>query len=214
MSNWTNINGMITVEPLGRTQAEKRYILDTVLQHLPLVTGDEEDMNICVIQKDGRCSSSSMDEFGQKTNNLIDDYGQKSYYGKLEIQNEYIIIVYGSLRGRCFERTLKDFNKWLCRLARRVRIEDMLVEIKDYEKSLIIKNHEIGKDKKSNTAYGQMYEKPTWYRGNHESEPNWCEYLMWESMKGYSYPMTLAYKYYEDENNDKEVKRRLKYKYE
>ena len=43
MSWWTYINGTITVSPMGRTQAEKRYILETVLDHLPLVTGSERD---------------------------------------------------------------------------------------------------------------------------------------------------------------------------
>lgn len=28
MSNWTYINGTITVRPMGRTQPEKRYILE------------------------------------------------------------------------------------------------------------------------------------------------------------------------------------------
>ncbi len=45
MSWWTYVNGTV-VHPMGRTQTEKRYILDTVLAHLPLVTGSEEDMNI------------------------------------------------------------------------------------------------------------------------------------------------------------------------
>ena len=35
MSNWTHITGVITVEPMGRCQAEARYILDMVLAHLP-----------------------------------------------------------------------------------------------------------------------------------------------------------------------------------
>ena len=29
MSSWTYINGTITVSPIGRTQPEKKYILDT-----------------------------------------------------------------------------------------------------------------------------------------------------------------------------------------
>ena len=59
MSWWTYINGTITVEPMGRTQAEKRYILETVLNHLPIVTGSERDMEVHIIQKDGHNSSSS-----------------------------------------------------------------------------------------------------------------------------------------------------------
>ena len=37
MSYWTYVNGTVIVSPMGRTQAEKRYILDTVLSHLPRV---------------------------------------------------------------------------------------------------------------------------------------------------------------------------------
>ena len=51
MSNWSYIQGTITASPIGRTQAQKRYILDTVLAHLPIVSGSERDMNVYVIQK-------------------------------------------------------------------------------------------------------------------------------------------------------------------
>ena len=78
MSSWTYINGTITVRPMGRTQPEKRYILETVLNHLPRVTGSEGDMNVYIIQKNGHNSSCSCDEFGEVTNNLIDRYGYKS----------------------------------------------------------------------------------------------------------------------------------------
>lgn len=53
MSYWTYVNGTVIVSPMGRTQAEKRYILDTVLSHLPRVIGSEGDMNVYVIQKSG-----------------------------------------------------------------------------------------------------------------------------------------------------------------
>lgn len=42
-------------------------------------------------------------------------------------------------------------------------------------------------------------------------EPNWCEYLMWDRAKGSMFPMILGYKYFNDEKNDKEVERRIKY---
>lgn len=42
MSLWTHINGTITIDAIGRTQAENKYILDTILEHLPLVTGSEK----------------------------------------------------------------------------------------------------------------------------------------------------------------------------
>lgn len=71
MSYWTYVNGTITVSPMGRTQAEKEYILKTVLNHLPLVTGSERDMNVYIIQKNGSNTCSSCDEFGEVTNNLL-----------------------------------------------------------------------------------------------------------------------------------------------
>lgn len=42
MSWWTYVHGIVVVKPMGRTQAEKRYILDTVLEHLPIL--DLENM--------------------------------------------------------------------------------------------------------------------------------------------------------------------------
>lgn len=58
MSWWTYINGSIVVYPMGRTQPEKKYILDTVLAHLPLVTGSEGGYG-CV------CSSEKWDKLIQ-----------------------------------------------------------------------------------------------------------------------------------------------------
>lgn len=93
MSSWTYINGTITVRPMGRTQPEKRYILETVLNHLPRVTGSEGDMNVYIIQKNGYNSSCSRDEFGEITNNLTDWYGNKSRNrGMLRTQDEYILV--------------------------------------------------------------------------------------------------------------------------
>ena len=78
MSSWTYVHGTIVVSPLGRTQHEKRYILETVLDHLPVVTGSERDMEVYVIQKRGYNSSSSSDEFFEGTNNLRDSRGRRS----------------------------------------------------------------------------------------------------------------------------------------
>ena len=205
MSWWTYVNGTVTVRPMGRTQAEKRYILDTVLEHLPLVSGSESNMEIYVIQKRGDNSSCSCDEFGYTTNNLIDRYGRRDGKGGwLRTQDEYIIIVNGSLRDRMFKQTLLEFNKWICRLAKRVGVEDVLVEIKSYGESRIIRN--------SNDIYGKMFENPSWCKGkNKDKEPNWCEYLMWDRMKDCQFPMVLGYKYFNDEENDKEVERRMDY---
>ena len=202
---------------MGRTQAEKRYILESVLDHLPIVSGSEEDMNVYIIQPKGYESSSSCDEFGNRTNNLVDRYNQKNTRnGWLRVQEEYILVVDGSLRDRMFGETYKEFQKWLCRLAKRVDVEDVFVEIKAYEKSVVIRNE--------NDVYSEMFEAPSWCGdGTHRNwnlnkklkqyhsdetryfEPNWCEYLMWERMDDCDYPRLLGYKYFDDEENDKKV---------
>lgn len=79
MSNWIYINGVITVDPLGRTQAESRYILETVLNHLPVVKGSEVDMQLYINQSRIYADSYTSDEFEQITNNLVDEYGRKQW---------------------------------------------------------------------------------------------------------------------------------------
>lgn len=202
MSWWTYINGTITVSPMGRTQEEKEYILKTILKHLPNVTGSENDMYIKVIEKESGCtSSSSHDEFGMRTDNLIDRYGQRSYHrGWLETNEHYIIIVYGSFRDRVFNETYKEFIKWITRLAKRIDIVDVLVKVDGYDRSEIIANKEI---KGFKTQFGQMFEYPSW--ANDTGEPTWCEYLMWDRAKNSMLPNKLQYKYFADEENDKVV---------
>lgn len=208
MSSWTYINGTVVVSPMGRTQAEKRYILDTVLEHLPQVTGSEKDMNVYVIQKAGYNSSSSRDEFGEVTNNLTDDYGDRSRRcGWLRTQSEYILVVEGAFRDRLFDQTYKEFQNWLCRLAKRISVEDVVVEVKGYKKNHIITNPELSNSKYWGTVYGQMFESPSWSLANKDKEPNWCEYLMWRSMDNYDYPAVLGYKYFNAPENDEKVEK-------
>jgi hypothetical protein len=132
-------------------------------------------MNVYVIQKNGHNSSSSCDEFGYSTNNLTDSYGDKGRRnGWLRIQDEYILVVNGSFRDRMFNQTLQEFNKWLCRLAKRSSVEDVLVEIKGYNEHILIRN--------TNDCYGKMFEYPSWSNcGEKVKSENWCEYLMWNS---------------------------------
>lgn len=196
MSAWTYITGIITVDPMGRTQPEKRYILDTILEHLPRVTGSERDMHVHVLQKHGYNSSCSHNEFGEwipwKENHT---------------QTEYFVIIEASLRDRYFEETLRELSKWLNRLAKRAGIKDILVKLSGWGmqswqwKELVISNPK---------PYEQMAEWPSW-TDESGGEPMWCEYLMWERAKDIEYPMLLAYKYYNDPENDTEVERRMEY---
>lgn len=209
MSSWTYITGTITVSPIGRTQAEKRYILDTVLAHLPIVSGSEKDMDVYVIQKNGHNSSCYYDEFGERTNNLTDGYGQKSRVrGWLCTQDEYILVVDAALRDREFNQTYREFMKWLVRLGKRVMIDNILVKISGYDKSTIIKNYRVQNEKHSyQNVFFNLFEGTSWVNG----EVNWCEYMLYPEAKDSNYPMMLAYKYFNDEENDKEVERRMKY---
>ena len=204
MSYWTYINGTITVNPMGRTQAEKRYILETVLNHLPLVTGSEGDMDVYIIQKNGTNSSSSHDEYGQMSDHLTDRYGFYDRNGWLRVQEEYILAVNGSLRDRQFNETFREFMKWLCRLSKRVWVKNVLVRINDYDKQYIINESNL------DYHFSDMNEDPSWSKDS-GGEPCWCEHLMWDRVKNSDYPMLLAYKYFSDEENDAEVERRMKY---
>ena len=170
MSFWTYINGTITVSPLGRTQSEKRYILDVVLAHLPQVTGSEGNMNIYVIQKNGYNCFSNCDEFGQWSNlGNISNLG----YSSFQLQDEYIIVVDAALRDRKYDSTLKEFSNWICRLSKRIEICDVLVKISGEDKFSIIDN--------SYEAYTKMFEEPSWC--NDTGEPTWAEFLMFDCAK-------------------------------
>ena len=189
MSWWTHAKGFVEVRPFGRTQAEERYILETVLDHLPRVTGSEGDMNIHIIQKNGHDFSSSRDEFWQKSEN------GNGRYGNFETQSTYYLMVYGAFRDRMFGRTYREMQKWLCRLAKRVHVTDVMIEITGYceEEMVLIRN--------KNDIYGEMFESPSWFD---ENSSNWCEYLMWDRFEGYGLPEKLVKKYYPEiykENN-------------
>lgn len=211
MSYWTYITGTITVSPIGRTQAQKRYILDTVLAHLPIVSGSERDMNVYVIQKNGHNSSSSCDEFGERTNNLTDWHGNKTRSrGWLYTQDEYILVVDAALRDREFNQTYREFIKCLVRLGKRVMIENILVKISGYDKFTIIKDYCVKNEKYSwQNVFNNLFENPSWM--NDDGEVNWCEYMLYPRAKDSDYPMMLAYKYFNDKENDKEVEKRMKY---
>ena len=211
MSYWTYIQGTITVSPIGRTQAQKRYILDTVLAHLPIVSGSEKDMDVYVIQKNGHNSSSSCDEFGERTNNLTNRYGNRTRNrGMLRTQDEYILVVDAALRDREFNQTYREFMKWLVRLGKRVMIDHILVKISGYDKTTVIKDRSVQNEKYScQNVFDNLFENPSWT--NDDGEVNWCEYMLYPRAKDSDYPMMLAYKYFNDKENDKEVERRMKY---
>lgn len=191
MSMWTYIHGTITVTPMGRTQAETRYILDTVLDHLPRVSGSEKDMYVHVVQKAGWNSSCSDNEFGQWIP-----------HKDRHTQSKYILVLEAALRDRAFDETKRELNNWLNRLAKRVGVSELLVRLYDcYDRELIISNAE---------PYAQMEEWPSWCKQSN-GEPAWAEYLMWERHPRCDLPLMLVKKYYDDPKTDDEIERRKKY---
>lgn len=188
MSYWTYVNGVITVEPMGRTQHEKRYILETILDHLPKVTGSEEDMNITILEKkSGASSSCNCNEFGE--------YTRYRRYPWPSTYEQYMVVIDGSFRDRMFDDTLHELNKFLNRLGKRVYVNDILVELHGQDKKLIISDAE---------PYRQMEEGPSWWNG----EPAWTEYLMWDRAPHSEYPLKLVHKYFNDPKIDAEIERR------
>lgn len=143
MSNWTYVQGLIELDVPGRTQAEKNYILQTVIDHLPKVTGSERSMNIYTIQTAGYDSWQNFDEFY----NRVEDF---------KTQSRYFLVLDGNLRDRYYEDTFKELNKFLNRLGKRLMVDSVYVRLYNYEHSHIFTNE--------NDCYGNMFENDNpWY---------------------------------------------------
>jgi hypothetical protein len=150
MSNWTYVRGLIELDVPGRTQAEMDYILQTVIDHLPEVTGSEGTMDIHIVRAYGHNAWQNFDEFY----NRVRDF---------KTQSRYFLVLDGSLRDRCYEETFKELNKFLNRLAKRICIESMYVNLLGtFLQSYMFTN--------KNDCYGKMF----------ENDNPWYSYLMWE----------------------------------
>ena len=173
MSWWTYVNGLIMVKPAGCTQPEKRYVLETVLAHLPKVTGSEEDMKIHIIQKEGYSGSANFNEFFETV-----------YREDFKTQDCYYLILEGQFRDRMYEQTFRELNKFLNRLAKRVYVDDILIRLTGWDKEIVISNSD---------PYQDMYE---YSADSNKDEPAWWEYLLWDrDPSGGSYPEKLTHKY-------------------
>lgn len=143
MSSWTYVQGLIELDVPGRTQAEKNYILQTVIDHLPKVTGSEKPMNIYTIQTAGYDSWQNFDEFY----NRVEDF---------RTQSRYFLVLDGNLRDRHYKDTFEELNKFLNRLGKRLMVNSVYVRLYDYNHSHIFTN--------KNDCYGKMFENDNpWY---------------------------------------------------
>lgn len=143
MSNWTYIRGLIELDVPGRTQAEMDYILQTVIDHLPKVTGSEGAMDIHIVRAYGHNSWQNFDEFY----NRVEDF---------KTQSRYFLVLDGNLRDRYYKDTFKELNKFLNRLGKRLMVDSVYVRLYNYERSHIFTN--------KNNCYGKMFENDDpWY---------------------------------------------------
>lgn len=143
MSSWTYVQGLIEVWAPGRTQAEKDYILQTVIDHLPKVTGSECNMDIHTVQAYGYDMWSNRDEL----DNLALDF---------KTQSRYFLVLDGRLRDRYYEDTFKELNKFLNRLSKRLNVHSVYVRLNDYSRSYIFTN--------KNDCYENMFDNENpWY---------------------------------------------------
>lgn len=143
MSMWTYVRGLIELDVPGRTQAEKDYILQTVIAHLPKVTGSEGNMEIHIVRAYGHNTWQNFDEFY----NRVEDF---------KTQSRYFLVLDGNLRDRYYEDTFKELNKFLNRLGKRLMVDSVYVRLYNYEHSHIFTN--------KNDCYGKMFENDNpWY---------------------------------------------------
>ena len=137
MSVWTHICGSVEIDVHGVSQSHIQYVVETILNHLPVVSGSECNMQVHIIKKYGHNVSSSFDDFGNiiiRNNNTDDDDCYNNF------QTKYILVLEGDLRDREFEETKRSFMKWLIRLAKRAYIIDILVKVWSYDQKMVIDN--------------------------------------------------------------------------
>ena len=128
MSSWTYVYGTVLVAPGGSGQHAKTFVLNEVLDHLPLVPGSEGPMTWQVLPGQHCHSWCNHDEFGMASNLHRHAVLGSRRYG-WETQELYIVVLEGLLRDTVYEDTLRAFVNWMNRLSKRVRVEDMLVRV-------------------------------------------------------------------------------------
>ncbi len=138
MSYWTYVTGVIEVDTCARSDAEAMYLAQTVVNHLPRITGSERNAEFHFSRPDGYCSSSNVDEF-DKPSNLYDD----RHFRMFTTQEKILITVHGNLRDRTFKATLRETTKMLARLSSRLWVRECLVRVRsDMGETFIFDNPE------------------------------------------------------------------------
>ena len=156
MSSWTYVHGSILVDTCSRSTPETLYKVQTVLNHLPRISGSEGPAKFYPILLDGHSYSSTHDEF-ERFSNLGDR--RNSRYGCFETQSRCLIVLHGGLRDRMFEQTLYETTKALSRLSSRLLVQECLITVNGFDKDFLFNN-------------------PEWLQDNYDS--TWTSDLLWE----------------------------------
>lgn len=121
MSKWTHVRGVIIVDSFGRSDAESIYIVQTVVNNLPLITGSERNVEYHINLLNRPTSYSETDEFGRNSN-------LSKWF---ETRTNAIISMFGELRDRTFNITTKEVVNTLNRLSKRLIVNDCLISVCD-----------------------------------------------------------------------------------
>jgi len=155
MSCWTYVTGVIEVDTCGRSDAEAMYLAQTVVNHLPRISGSERNVEYYLSRPSGYCVSSNVDEFDQPSN-LYDD----RHFRMFTTQDRILITIHGNLRDRMFKQTLCETTKMLARLSSRLWVLNCLVRVKS----------DMGKT--------FIFDNPEWVR--HREITDWAPRLLWK----------------------------------
>lgn len=188
MSYWTHVRGYVMVESPGKTQAHSRFIIETVLSHLPRVSGSEGDMQAHIVQRAGHNISCNLNEFGE--------YIPGDFH---EIQSKYLIMLDGDLRDTYFDETKRAVVKWLARISKRLWLTEILVEVSGFDGVMCIN------DPAPFSAMFENWSKPD-SNATMPISANWCEFMFWDTDEDLSeYPKALRRKYIDKLRNLKEA---------
>ena len=151
MSSWTYVRGMIRVDPIGETTTEKEFVVHTVLDHLPPVTGSEKNMCVYV-------TPSAYYGLNYRRNS---EYGYKS--GRAA--PHFLITIEGDLRDRKFDQTRDEVMRWICRLGKRLFITDICLSIRDeHGRKAVLTDEKPLLDLYEGPHWIVKYGKPKWWK--------------------------------------------------
>ena len=124
MSNWVNIQGVINVCVKGKTNHEILYIINEIVDYLPIVRGSERDMDIKIVPLYATYSRSD-DKYGNDRHDIL---YRESWR---EIITNYQLVINGDLRDTKFKIALKELSKTLTRLSNKCCIDNILISISE-----------------------------------------------------------------------------------